>query len=209
FSPKGKFFVDTWSDHATPARTRLFRNDGTLARTLDTNPNYEREEYRQSAYEFVKIKAPDGCELEGMLLKPPDFNPAKRYPVWFMNYGGPQTPMVRDSWVGPWWGRDQLAAQMGFVVFRADPRSASGKGAVSAWTAYKQLGVQELKDIEVAIGWLTKHPWTDAKRIGMSGHSYGGFMTAYAMTHSKLFAAGIAGAPVTDWRNYAPTSTHR
>ena len=79
--------------------------------------------------------------------------------------------------------------------------SASGKGVCSTWTAYRQLGVQELKDIESAIGWLTQHSFVDALRVGMSGHSYGGFMTAYALTHSKLFAAGIAGAPVTDWRN--------
>jgi dipeptidyl aminopeptidase/acylaminoacyl peptidase len=98
---------------------------------------------------------------------------------------------------------------MGFVVFHCDPRSASGKGACSAWAAYRQLGVQELKDIETAIGWLAKHPFIDAKRIGMSGHSYGGFMTAYALTHSKLFAAGVAGAPVTDWRNYDSIYTER
>ena len=98
---------------------------------------------------------------------------------------------------------------MGFLVFHCDPRSASGKGACSTWTAYKQLGVQELKDIEAAIRWLCEKPYVDPTRIGMSGHSYGGFMTAYAMTHSKLFAAGIAGAPVTDWRLYDSIYTER
>ena len=98
---------------------------------------------------------------------------------------------------------------MGFMVFRCDPRSASGKGACSAWSAYRRLGVQELKDIETAIKWLKAHPYIDGSRIGMSGHSYGGFITAYALTHSKLFAAGIAGAPVTDWRNYDSIYTER
>jgi dipeptidyl-peptidase-4 len=69
--------------------------------------------------------------------------------------------------------------------------------------------VQELKDIETAIAWLKSHPYVDGARIGMQGHSYGGFMTAYALTHSKLFAAGIAGAPVTDWRNYDSIYTER
>ena len=96
------------------------------------------------------------------------------------------------------------------MVFRCDPRSASGKGANSTWAAYRQLGVQELKDIEAAIDWLCeKHPWVDPKRIGMSGHSYGGFMTAYCLTHTKMFAAGIAGAPVTDWRLYDTIYTER
>ena len=70
-------------------------------------------------------------------------------------------------------------------------------------------GPAELKDIETAIRWLTGHPYVDAGRVGMSGHSYGGFMTAYAMTHSKLFAAGISGAPVTDWHNYDSIYTER
>jgi dipeptidyl aminopeptidase/acylaminoacyl peptidase len=102
-----------------------------------------------------------------------------------------------------------MLAQMGYIVFRCDPRSASGKGARSTWTAYRQLGVQELADIEAAIGWLTKYPYIDGSRIGMSGASYGGFMTAFAMTHSKLFAAGIAAAPVTDWRYYDSIYTER
>jgi dipeptidyl aminopeptidase/acylaminoacyl peptidase len=207
-APGGKYFTDTWSDAETPPQVRLYRTDGTPARTLDTNPVHAREEYSHGKLEFVQIKTPDGFVLDGTLLKPRDFNPAKRYPVWFMTYGGPHAPTVRNAWTGQR-ARDEALAQMGFLVFRCDPRSASGKGAVSTWTAYRQLGVQELKDIETAIRWLTKHPWADPARVGMSGHSYGGFMTAYALTHSKLFAAGVAGAPVTDWRNYDSIYTER
>jgi dipeptidyl aminopeptidase/acylaminoacyl peptidase len=175
---------------------------------VDTNPVYRREEYRFGKYELVQIKTPDGFVLEGSILKPADFDPRRRYPVWFMTYAGPHAPTIHDTWAG---GRvaDEVKAQMGFIVFRCDPRSASGKGACSTWTAYRQLGVQELKDIETAIRWLTQHPYIDAARIGMSGHSYGGFMTAYALTHSKLFAAGVAGAPVTDWRLYDSIYTER
>ncbi|HYT88429.1 MAG TPA: S9 family peptidase, partial [Gemmataceae bacterium] len=206
--PGGKFFLDTRSDLETAPQVRLYRGNGDLGRWVDTNPVYIREEYRQGKQETVQIKTPDSFVLEGTVLKPPDFDPKKRYPVWFKTYGGPHAPTIRDAWSAarvP----DEAAAQMGFVVFRCDPRSASGKGAVATWTAYRRLGVQELKDIETAIRWLTAHPWVDASRVGMSGHSYGGFMTAYAMTHSKLFAAGIAGAPVTDWRNYDSIYTER
>jgi dipeptidyl-peptidase-4 len=206
--PGGKLFVDTWSDHATPPQVRLYGGDGNLVRTLDTNPVYLREEYRFGEYERVHIKTPDGFVLEGDVLKPADFDPHRRYPVWFETYAGPHAPVVHDSWSS---GRvpDEVKAQLGFVVFRCDPRSASGKGACSAWTAYRQLGIQELKDIETAIRWLEERPYVDASRVGMSGHSYGGFMTAFALTHSKLFAAGIAGAPVTDWRNYDTIYTER
>jgi dipeptidyl aminopeptidase/acylaminoacyl peptidase len=207
-SPKGNLFIDTWSSHTTPAKVALRHTDGNPARTLDTNPVYALEEYRLGKYELVQIKTPDGFVLEGSLLVPPDFDPRRRYPVWFKTYAGPHAATVQDSWGTGQLG-DQVLATLGFVVFRCDPRSASGKGACSTWTAYRRLGVQELKDIETAIGWLTQHPYIDAARIGMSGHSYGGFMTSFAMTHSKLFAAGIAGAPVTDWRNYDTIYTER
>src|SRR5262249_26145264 len=201
-------FIDSWSDHQTPTKVRLYRADATPARTLDTNPVYILEEYRRGPYELVQIKTSDGFVLEGSLLKPPVIDPQRKYPVWFMTYGGPHAPTIHDSWGG---GRvrDEMLAQMGFLVFRCDPRSASGKGACSTWTAYRQLGVQELKDIETAVRWLTTHSYVDPARVGMSGHSYGGFMTAYALTHSKLFAAGIAGSPVTDWRNYDSIYTER
>jgi dipeptidyl-peptidase-4 len=175
---------------------------------LDANPVYAREEYQRGAYERVKIPTPDGFVLEASVLKPADFDPRRKYPVWYTTYAGPHAPTVRDSW-GDGRVADEAKASLGYIVFHCDPRSASGVGAAATWTAYRHLGVQELKDIETAIKWLTAHPWVDAKRVGMSGHSYGGFMTAYALTHSKLFAAGIAGSPVTDWRDYDSIYTER
>jgi dipeptidyl aminopeptidase/acylaminoacyl peptidase len=207
-SPDGKLFIDVQTNFTKPTQVYVCQTDGTRVRAVDTNPVYTREEYRFGEFEHVEIKLPDGFVLEGTLIRPPDFDPAKRYPVWFMTYGGPHAPTVQDAWSG---GRlfEQALAGAGFVVFRCDPRSASGKGACSTWTAYRQLGVQELKDIEAALDWLCSHSWIDAKRIGMSGTSYGGFLTAYAMTHSKRFAAGVSGAPVTDWHNYDSIYTER
>jgi dipeptidyl aminopeptidase/acylaminoacyl peptidase len=208
-SPKANLFVDHHTSHQTPATVRLYRIDGKLARTLDANPVHDLEEYDLGKLELVQIKTPDGFVLEGSLLKPPGFDASRRYPVWFTTYGGPHAPVVRDDWLG---GRlrERGMANLGFLVFHVDPRSASGKGACSTWTAYRQLGVQELADIETAIRWLiSSNKCVDAARIGMTGHSYGGFMTAYALTHSKLFAAGVAGAPVTDWHNYDAFYTER
>ena len=207
-SPNGRYYIDRWSNAHTPVQVALYTSDGTKVRTLDTNPVYEREEYRFGTYEQFQIKTADGFLLEASLLKPPDFDGSKRYPVWFMTYGGPHAPTISDSWQN---GRahDRMLAQMGMLVFRCDPRAASGKGVCSAWSAYRQLGVQELKDIEEAITWLKQQPYVDGERIGMSGHSYGGFMTAFALTHSRQFAGGIAGAPPTDWRLYDTIYTER
>ncbi len=208
-NPSGTLFVDTFSDPATPTKVILRDADGNVVRTLDTNPVYSREEYEFGSYERVKVPLPDGFVLEGSLVKPLGFDPAKKYPVWVKTYGGPHSPTVRDDWGGGHI-RDHALASMGLVVFNVDPRSASGQGAVSAWAAYRKLGVPECKDMEAAVDWLTaKHPWADAKRVGLSGHSYGGFLTAFCLTHSTKFAAGIAGAPVTDWRNYDSIYTER
>jgi dipeptidyl-peptidase 4 len=180
----------------------------TLLRILDTNPVRDLERFQRLDVHLVQIPTPDGHTLEGALLFPPDFDPGLSYPVWFTTYGGPKAPTISDSWmVSRIW--DQVLAHMGFIVFRADPYSASGKGAISAWTAYRQMGIPELRDIEHAIAWIKQYPWADPARIGISGHSYGGFITAFAMTNSTLFAAGIAGAPVTDWRLYDSIYTER
>jgi dipeptidyl aminopeptidase/acylaminoacyl peptidase len=95
------------------------------------------------------------------------------------------------------------------VVITFDPRSASGYGAKSAWLAYRQLGVEETKDLLAVCNWLEEQKWADMSRIGLSGHSYGGYFTSYAMTHCDKISAGIAGAPVTDWANYDTIYTER
>lgn len=207
-SPDARAYLDTWSDPHTPSQVKLFAADGSLVRVVDSNPAHRFKQYRLGPVERVHIPARDGFVLEGELILPPDLDPAKKYPVWFTTYGGPHMPMTSEGWQG---GRlrDQALAAEGVIVFSLDPRSASGKGAVSAWKAFKRLGVQELEDIKDGIAWLKRRPYVDGSRIGMSGHSYGGYMTSYAMTHSDLFAAGIAGAPVTDWRDYDSIYTER
>jgi dipeptidyl aminopeptidase/acylaminoacyl peptidase len=207
-SPTAMFFTDSFSSLDQPTRVRLHQSDGTAVRWLDINPVSALKSYRFSDVQRVTIPAADGEFMHGTLRLPPDFDPEKTYPVWFMTYAGPQAPTVRDSWSRRH-ASDQLLAEMGLIVFRCDPRAANGAGARYSWPTYKRLGVLELQDIIMAIEWLKLRSYVDGTRIGMSGHSYGGFMTAYAMTHSKLFAAGIAGAPVTDWRNYDTIYTER
>ncbi len=211
-APKGDLFVDSWSSSGQTPRVMLRSlTDGSVVRVLDTNPVRDLEKYRLGESTHLQITTPDGFAMEATLVKPPDFDPTKKYPVWFMTYAGPHAPTIGDTWngAGPARTWDQALATAGILAFRADPRSASGKGAVSAWACYKQLGQQELKDIESAITWITENSWADKSRVGMAGHSYGGYITSYAMTHSTLFAAGIAGAPVTDWREYDSIYTER
>lgn len=204
----GTLCVDRRGDLTTPARVALISGDGKRVRTLDSNPAVERESFLLGRVERLEIPAAGGFTLDGILFYPPDFDERRQYPVWIKTYGGPHMASVRDAWEG---GRveDHAHAGAGFLVLRIDPRSASGKGAAATWTAYKQLGKQELADLEEAVRWLGKRPYVALDRVGLSGYSYGGFLTCYALTHSKMFAAGVAGAPVTDWRNYDAIYTER
>jgi len=208
FSPKFTRFVDTWSSIDTPAQVRLHAADGRELRVVDANPAPLLERYALSRPEFHQVPTRDGFLMEALLIKPLGFDPARRYPVFQWTYAGPHSPQVADRW-----SRDflwfQFLAQRGIAVWVCDNRSASGKGAVSAWSCYQKLGATELADIEDGLDWLTKQGWVDESRIGIAGWSYGGFMTSYALTHSKRFALGIAGGSVTSWKDYDSIYTER
>ena len=208
-SPDGRLFLASWSDIKTPTRQRLYAADGRLVRTVDSNPSHELKRLRFGPRERFQIPAKDGFLLEAELILPPDLDTTRKYPVWFKTYGGPHTPTVSDAWDGGRMSGIRRWPARDLSSFSWTPAAPAAKGRVSAWTAYKHLGVQELEDIKDAINWLKQKPYVDGSRIGMAGHSYGGYITSYAMTHSDLFAAGIAGAPVTDWRDYDSIYTER
>ncbi len=193
----------------TPPQISLLRNDGTRVRVVDANEPANLRQFRLSKPEFVQVKARDGFVLEGMLIKPPNFDPAKKYPVYEHTYSGPHSQQVRNQWGGATYLWHQLLAQRGAIVWVLDNRSASGKGAESAWPVYKHFGPGELQDLEDGLKWLTSQPWADGSRVLLNGWSYGGFMTSYALTHSTLWSAGIAGGSVTDWRDYDSIYTER
>jgi dipeptidyl-peptidase-4 len=209
FNPSHSFYLDTWSDVSTPPQVRLHTADGTAIRVIDRGELAALKEYRLSSPEFVQVTTKDGFVLEAMVIKPPDFDPSRKYPVYQHTYAGPSAPTVKNAWAGTTGLFHQLLAQRGIVVWMCDNRSASGKGLESAWVAYKRLGETELADMEECLGWLKAQPWVDRTRIGLEGWSYGGFMTAYALTHSTSYSMGIAGGSVLDWRNYDSIYTER
>lgn len=209
FSPDYGMYLDTWSDVRTPPRVYLHAADGSEIRTVDANPTPELDALDLGDVEFLQVPAGDGYPMEAMIIRPPDFDPSRRYPVLQYNYGGPHAPVVRNGWSGTRYLWHQMLAQRGYVIWHMDNRSASGKGIAPTWEAYGRMGAVELADIEDGISWLRAQPWVDPDRIGIWGWSYGGFMAAYALTHSTSFKAAIAGAPVTDWRLYDSIYTER
>jgi dipeptidyl-peptidase 4 len=209
FSPDFARYIDTWSDATTPPQLRLHRSDGSDVRTLDENRAAMLAEYRMAKPEFLQVKTRDGFVMEAEMIKPPDFDPSKRYPVYQFTYGGPHAPEVQNAWGGNEYLYHQLLAQHGIIVWICDNRTASGKGAESEWPLYRNFGEIELRDIEDGVAWLKQQPYVDGSRIGLHGWSYGGFMTSYALTHSTSFVMGISGGTVADWRDYDSVYTER
>ncbi|MBF8300684.1 MAG: Dipeptidyl aminopeptidase/acylaminoacyl-peptidase, partial [Acidobacteria bacterium] len=209
FNPSFSQYIDVWSDVSTPTQVRLHRADAAEIRVIDANPVASLADYRLSKPEFIEVRARDGFVMDAMMIRPPDFNPSRRYPVYQLTYAGPSTASVRNQWGGSTYMYHQLLAQRGVIVWVLDNRSAGGKGVEAQWPIYGNLGELELQDLEDGIAWLKQQPYVDAARIALHGWSYGGFMTAYALTHSTSWAAGIVGAPVTDWRNYDTVYTER
>ena len=209
FDPSFSRYIDVWNDVTTPTQVRLHDADGTDVRVIDANPVPSLASYGLSTPEFVEVTARDGFVMDAMMIKPPDFDPARRYPVYQLTYAGPGTSLVRNRWGGSTYMYHQLLASQGVIVWVLDNRSAGGKSAEAQWPVYLALGESELRDLEDGVAWLARQPYVDVSRLALHGWSYGGFMTAYALTHSTSWAAGIVGAPVTDWRNYDTVYTER
>jgi dipeptidyl-peptidase-4 len=209
FSPGFAHYLDTWSDLWTPPQVRVHRADGTEVRLVHESRIPELAQLMTSRPELTQVKTRDGFTMEAVLIRPSTIAPGKKYPVMQFTYAGPYAPRVANRWGGAGFMYYQLLAQHGIGVWICDNRSASGKGVQSVWPIYKQMGVVELQDIEDGLSALKKQPWVDGSRIGLDGWSYGGFMTTYALTHSKSFAMGIGGGNVTDWRLYDSVYTER
>jgi dipeptidyl-peptidase-4 len=209
FNVDSSHFIDFWNDVNTPTQVRLFDSAGKQVRAIDENQVDALKQYKLGKVEFLNVKTRDGFTMEAMMIKPPDFDPRKKYPVWSYTYSGPQAPQVRNAWGGTTYMWHQMLAQKGYIIWMCDNRTASNKGVNSAWPLYKNFGELELRDLEDGFSWLKSQPYVDGSRIGIWGWSYGGFMTSYALTHSQTFKIGIAGGTVADWRDYDSIYTER
>ena len=209
FNKNFTHFVESSSDVNTPPQVRLYRADGMFIRVVNENKVDLLNQYKLSRPEFLNVTTRDGFVMEAMMIKPPDFDPSKKYPVFEFTYSGPHAPSVANRWGGNRGMWFQMLAQKGYIVWVCDNRSASGKGEESVWPIYKNMYELELRDLEDGLNYLKSLPYVDGSRIGIHGLSYGGSMTSYALTHSRSFKIGIAGGTGTDWRNYDSIYTER
>jgi dipeptidyl-peptidase-4 len=202
------YYLDSYSGLTSPPRAVLHKSDGTEVRTYRKPDDAEAKEYEILPTEIVKVPAADGTPLYARLIKPAGFQPGKLYPAVVMVYGGPGVQAVRDTWQGLSW--DQVLAHKGFVIWQLDNRGSAGRGHKFESVLFRNMGANELEDQKRGIEHLISLGFVDRQRIGLYGWSYGGFMTLYTVTHAPgLVKAAIAGAPVTNWRNYDSIYTDR
>jgi dipeptidyl-peptidase 4 len=206
FAEAGGGYVDKQSTQMNPPRVSVCREVENCrvfwqTRALDA--------YHLHAPEELQVKASDGTTLYGTLLLPESNKGNASVPLIVNPYGGPGAQDVKNRWSKTLLF-DELLAQHGFAVLHADNRGMSGRGRDFAQAAYHEFGPVQLADqLTVIDAALKQHPELDPKRLGWWGWSWGGTFTLYAMTHSNRFCAGVAVAPVTDWRDYDSIYTER
>jgi dipeptidyl-peptidase 4 len=209
-APDASAFVDTYSNAATPARQDLYRMDGTHVAVVNEGKVPELAEYKLSPVEFVEVTADDGTKLNASIIKPTDFEPAKKYPVLINVYGGPHVQLVRNTWGGLRYLLDQVYATKGYILFTLDNRGSWGRGHAFETPLYHHMGKIELQDQLAGAKYLKSLGYVDPARIGITGASYGGYMTLAALFNAPgVFKVGVSDAPVTDWKLYDTIYTER
>ncbi|MGA7856546.1 MAG: alpha/beta fold hydrolase [Terracidiphilus sp.] len=206
FAPAGDSFTDKVSSRMNPPAFQLCKGGGACSIFWAT---HALAPYGLRAPQQLQVKAHDGTTLYATLLLPGGTTNPATVPLIVNPYGGPGPQEVADRWADSLLF-DELLAEHGFAVLHADNRGTGMRGRAFAQAAYHNFGPVQLEDqLTVVDDVLAKYPQLDSRRLGWWGWSWGGTFTLYAMTHSARFRAGVAVAPVTDWRNYDSIYTER
>lgn len=210
FSKSFKYFVNVVSNADMPPLYTLYTANGKAVRVLEDNAALKEKlgEYNAAKREYIQIPAADGKTLlNAWMMKPTDFDASKAYPVLIIQYSGPNSQQVRNSWGMDW---AQYLAQEGYIVTCIDPRGTAARGEEFRKCTYMQLGKIESDDMIAAGKWLAEQPYIDARKVGIWGWSFGGFMSSLClMKGNNVFSTAIAVAPVTHWGFYDSIYTER
>ncbi|MBB4807878.1 dipeptidyl-peptidase-4 [Chryseobacterium defluvii] len=212
FSKNYNYFIETSSTAAQPYNFVLKDSNGKILKELQNN-NDQLKKLQADNFavkEFITIPNETGDQMNAWIMKPKNFDPNKKYPLFMFQYSGPGSQQVSNSWDNGnalWFNH---LVQKGYIVACVDGRGTGYKGARYKKVTYMNLGKYEIEDQITAAKWLGNQPYIDKSRIGIFGWSYGGYMASLAMTKgADFFKAGIAVAPVTNWRFYDTVYTER
>lgn len=205
-------YVGNYSDPATPTQSALYRIDGTRVRWIEEN---KLDASHPFAPYVSRLRTPEfgtmqshGQTLVWRMTTPPDFDPAKKYPVVMQVYGGPGTGAgVQKSWQPL---TNQLLTEAGYIVFRVDNRGEGDRSQAFETSIYRRLGIPAVEDQAQAAQWLKTLPYVDADHIAVMGWSFGGFLSLLTLTDKDAgLASALAGAAPTEWSLYDTHYTER
>ncbi|HPE10591.1 MAG TPA: prolyl oligopeptidase family serine peptidase, partial [Saprospiraceae bacterium] len=212
FSPTFEYMTLIYSNINTPTSWTLYDKKNKIVRVLEDNQAAidKFKEFKAGKAEFFSFTTSEGVQLNGYQIKPSNFDPNKKYPVFMYLYGGPGSQQVVDRWGGgqSWWFK--MIAESGYIVACVDNRGTGGRGEEFRKMTYMQLGHYEVIDQIEAAKYLGSLPYVDAGRIGIFGWSYGGYMSSLCLLKGNdVFKAALAVAPVTNWKWYDSIYTER
>lgn len=209
FSENGKYYVNSYSNTSTPRVTTVHDATGKELRVLEDNATLRNSlaSLPLPKKEFITVKSADGQDLNAYIMKPADFNPSRKYPLVMVQYSGPNSQQVLDSYGMDW--TDYLTTQ-GFIVACVDGRGTGARGEDFRKCTYMNLGINESDDQIAAARYFGTLPYIDANKIAIWGWSYGGYNVLMSMSRGNgIFKAGVAIAPVTDYKFYDTVYTER
>jgi dipeptidyl-peptidase-4 len=199
---EGDALIDTWSNLTIPYIAQVIGTEGNIIETLQTAKS-PLVDFKIGSTEIFEVKARDGVQLNARIIKPSDFDPARKYKVLVYVYGGPHAQMVSNRWLAgaPLWM--YYLAEKGYIVFTVDNRGSANRGFEFENVIHRQLGKIEMQDQLDGVAYLKTLPYVDSDKMAVHGWSYGGFMTTSLMLRQPgTFKVGVAGGPVTDWKFY-------
>ena len=206
-SSRGTYFIDTYSNTRHPQKIILSNKRGNRIRILGDKNSQSLQDYKLGQTEIFTVPTDDGLELPALWVLPPNFDKSKKYPVIFQVYGGPGSANVRNQFRSL---SNQYLAQHDIIIFSVDHRGSYHFGKTGQSRMHRNLGKWEMNDYIQAAKWLQTLPFVDQDRIGIIGGSYGGYVSAMALTYgAEYFTHGISLYPVTDWRLYDTVYTER
>lgn len=202
-NPSGSWVIDSYSSRTIPRTIKVLDAEGSTSKTLLRSGD-PLKDYDLGEMTISTIKAADGeTDLYYRLIKPSDFDPAKKYPAIVYVYGGPHAQLIQNRWLGAAGLWQHYMAQKGYVMLTVDNRGSAARGRAFENVIHRQLGKHEMADQMQGIELLKSLGYVDSTRIGVHGWSYGGFMTTSLMLkRPDVFKVGVAGGPVIDWKYY-------
>lgn len=208
-SPQKVFFITTYQNVGTPNRMALLNNKGKLIKELGNSQGPDFSAYQLAKTELIRVKSDDGLyDLPMKVTWPINMQPGKKYPVLISIYGGPDAGTCMDSWSLT--GNQQWYAKEGLIQVVMDHRASGHFGKQGVDYMYHNLGYWETKDYSTLAKWLIANGNADPSKVCITGFSYGGYMSCYALTFgSDVFTHGMAGGSVTDWTLYDSHYTER